>query len=157
MEFILPSGVVLTSFGPSFVPVLGFMDEIGVEDDNRYEAREYADDFYKEQTDSLLGARAPFTTRIKITGPADFTLNSVGIKVERDESQGGRRTAVWESDHPVSFFNVVGGRVGRAGAARARRSTTIPAIPTTSTRCSQSLDAARKYFSDGFILTPGTS
>ena len=112
MEFILPSGVVLTSFRPSFVPVLGFSEQVGIEDDNRYEPREYADDFYKGQTDSMLGARAPFTTRIKLTGPADFTLNSVGIKVE-DTVEGGRRTAVWESDHPVSFFNVVGGQVGR--------------------------------------------
>ena len=44
--------------------------------------KEYPDDFYEGQTDSFLGARAPFTTRIKITGPAEFTINSVGIKTD---------------------------------------------------------------------------
>ena len=57
MEFILPSGVVLTSFDLSIVPALGFIDEIGIEDDNRTEAKEYTDDFYEGQTDSFLGSR----------------------------------------------------------------------------------------------------
>ena len=34
-EFLLPSGVVLTSFGPSFLPVVGFGEGIGVDDKNR--------------------------------------------------------------------------------------------------------------------------
>ena len=109
MEFILPSGVVLTSLHPSIVPTLGFGDQIGIEDDNRVEAKEYTDDFYEGQTDSFVGTRSPFTTRVKITGPAGFTLNSVGIKTA-DTEDAGRRTVVWESDHPVSFFNVVAGR-----------------------------------------------
>ncbi len=110
MEFILPAGVVLTSFRPSFVPTLGFNPEIGVDDENQAEAREYSDDFFEGQTESLLGTRAPFSTRIKITGPADFTLNSVGIKTA-DTVTADRRTVVWESDHPVTFFNVVAGRL----------------------------------------------
>ncbi|HMF38535.1 MAG TPA: hypothetical protein VKF17_17980 [Isosphaeraceae bacterium] len=43
MEFILPSGVVLTSLHLSVVPTLGFSDQIGIEDDNRVEAKEYTD------------------------------------------------------------------------------------------------------------------
>ena len=35
MEFILPGGVVLTSFGPSFVPEVGYLEQVGVDDDNR--------------------------------------------------------------------------------------------------------------------------
>src|SRR5262249_54083512 len=34
-EFILPSGVVLTSFGPQIVPAIGFLDAIGVDEDNK--------------------------------------------------------------------------------------------------------------------------
>ena len=108
-QFILPSAVVLTSFRPSFVPVLGFLDSIGIDDDNRQDSREYPDDFYEGQTDSFMGYRTPFSTKITITGPAEFTINSVGIKTS-DAVQDGRRTVVWESDHPVSFFNVVAGR-----------------------------------------------
>ncbi len=109
MEFILPSAVVLTSFRPSIVPVLGFSDAVGIDDDNRQDSKEYRDDFYEGQTDSFVGTRAPFTTEITVTGPADFTINSVGTKTA-DTVKDGRRTVVWESDHPVSFFNVIAGR-----------------------------------------------
>src|SRR5262249_51834071 len=96
-EVILPSGVVLPSFNPSFAPVVGFVEQLGVDDENKYESKEYPDDYYKGQTESFAGARMPFTTRVKITGPADFRYNSVGT-LTRDEVSGGRRTAVWESD-----------------------------------------------------------
>ena len=109
MEFILPSAVVLTSFRPTIVPMLGYMEEAGIDDENRHDPKEYRDDFYKGQTDSFVGTRAPFTTKITITGPADFTINSVGTKTA-DTVKEGRRTVVWESDHPVSFFNVIAGR-----------------------------------------------
>ncbi len=66
-------------------------------------------DYYKGHTDSFVGTRVPFTTRVKITGPADFTMNSVGVKTE-ETVNGNRRTVVWESDHPVSFYNIVAGR-----------------------------------------------
>ena len=109
MEFILPSAVVLTSFRPTIVPILGYMEEAGIDDENRHDPKEYRDDFYKGQTDSFVGTRAPFTTKITIAGPADFTINSVGTKTA-DTVKEGRRTVIWESDHPVSFFNVIAGR-----------------------------------------------
>jgi hypothetical protein len=152
MEFTLPSGVVITSFRPNIVPVLGYIEEIGVEDDNRSEPREYADDFYKEQTDSMLGARAAFTTRIKVTGPAAFTLNSVGTKIE-EAVAGNRRTAVWESDHPVSFFNVV---AGKWDVKRGEGTAVFyhPGHPYNVDEILGSLDAARKYFSTWFHPYP---
>lgn len=110
MELILPSGVVLTSFSPSFVPVIGYDETIGIkEGENDYEPRLYPDDYYLGKTDAFLGLNRSFRTRIKITGPADFTWSSVGTKVS-ETVQDGRRTAVWVSDRPVRFFNVVGGR-----------------------------------------------
>src|SRR5207244_2870165 len=36
-EFILPAAVVLTTFGSSFVPALGYREDIGIDDENRYE------------------------------------------------------------------------------------------------------------------------
>ena len=44
--------------------------------------------------------RTPFSTRIRITGPSSFTLNSVGTKIEDTEKEG-RRTVVWVSEHQV--------------------------------------------------------
>ncbi len=152
MEFILPSSVVLTSFRPSIVPVLGYVEEVGIDDDNRHDAKEYRDDFYEGQTDSFLGARTPYTTKITITGPAEFTLNSVGTKTA-ETTAGGRRTVVWESDHPVSFFNVVAGRwqvergQGTAVYYHSAHRYNIAEIR-------ESLDAARRYYSEWFYPFP---
>jgi len=108
-EFILPSGVVLTSFQPSFAPVLGYIEEVGVDEDNRYEPRSYPPDWYEQTLKPAFGAQAPFTTHISVSGPEELTLNSVGTLVS-DTVDNGRRVSVWESDHPVRFFNVVAGK-----------------------------------------------
>jgi len=152
MEFILPSAVVLTSFYGSIAPLLGYFEEVGIDDENRHEPKEYRDDFYKGQTDSLLGARAPFTTKITITGPADFTFNSVGTQTA-DTVKDGRRTVVWESDHPVSLYNVIAGRwqVERgAGTAIYYNA----AHPYNIAEMRESLDAARRYYSEWFYPYP---
>ena len=104
------------------------LDSVGIDDENRHDSKEYPDDFYEGQTDSFIGCRTPFTTRITITGPAEFTLNSVGTKTE-DSVQDGRRTVVWESEHPVSFFNVVAGPMGgRAGRGDGRVLSSRPSL-----------------------------
>ncbi|MEY2715614.1 MAG: hypothetical protein RIT24_1957, partial [Planctomycetota bacterium] len=48
-EFILPSGVVLTSFSPSFLPVVGFVEGVGIDTENRRDAREYPLDHWKSR------------------------------------------------------------------------------------------------------------
>ena len=105
----LPSGVVLTSFEPGFAPVLGYQEEIGIDDDNRYESRVYPDNFFEGITEPLFGSATAFTTRIKVTAPEAYTVNSVGSLVS-DCVESGRRTVVWASDQPVRFFNVIAGR-----------------------------------------------
>jgi len=151
-EFILPSAVVLTSFRPTIVPIFGYAEEAGIDDENRHDPKEYRDDYYKGQTDSFVGTRAPFTTKITITGPADFTINSVGTKTA-DTVADGRRTVVWESDHPVSFFNVVAGRwqvergEGTAVYYDAAHRYNVAEIR-------ESLDAARRYYSEWFYPYP---
>ncbi len=151
-EFILPSAVVLTSFRPAIVPVLGFLDSIGIDDDNRQDSREYPDDFYLGQTDSFMGYRTPFSTKITITGPAEFTINSVGIKTS-DDVQDGRRTVVWESDHPVSFFNVIAGR----WAVEHGDGTAVfyhPGHRYNVAEMREALDAAHRHFSRWFFPYP---
>jgi ABC-2 type transport system permease protein len=152
-EFILPSGVVLTSFLPSFTPVIGYMEEIGVKkDENDYEPRVYPDDFYLGKTDALFGLGRPFTTRIAITAPAEYTFNSVGTKVS-DKLEGGRRAVVWKSDYPVRFFNVVGGR----WAVRRGHGTAIFHHPGHAYNVGEmvaALDAARRWYSAWFRPFP---
>jgi ABC-2 type transport system permease protein len=152
-EFILPSGVVLTAFTPSFSPVVGYMEEIGRKDDeNDYEPRVYPDDFYKGRTEVSFGAGHPFTTRIAVTGPADFAFNSVGSQVS-DTVKRGKRTVVWKSDYPVRLFNVVGGRWD----VRRGRGTAIyyhPGHRYNVDEMSGALDAARRYYSEWFKPFP---
>jgi len=42
-----------------------------------------------------------------VEGPADWKLNVVGVERESTVADGRRRT-VWETEHPVRFFNIVG-------------------------------------------------
>ena len=151
-EFILPSGVVLTSFGPSFAPQLGFTEEIGIDDDNRYEPREYPADYYRQVLEPAAGSGAPFTVRLKVTAPAEYTVNGVGTKLS-EETEGDHRTVVWQSDYPVRFFNVVAGR----WTLRRGEDTSIyyyPGHPYNVAAMGQALDAARRYYSEWFYPFP---
>ncbi len=151
-EFILPAATVLTSFQPSFAPVLGYLEDVGVDDDNRYESRVYPDNFYEGITEPLFGSATAFTTRIKITAPEEYTLNSVGTLVS-DTVADGRRTAVWQSDQPMRFFNVVAGR----WAVRRGKDTLIyyhPEHTYNIDEMSEALDAARRYYSEWFYPYP---
>jgi ABC-2 type transport system permease protein len=152
-EFILPSGVVLTSFEPSFAPVVGYMQEIGIkEHENDYEPRVYPDDFYVGRTHIAFGAGHSFPTRIAVTGPADYTFNSVGTRVS-ETVKDGRRTVVWKSDYPVRFFNVVGGR----WSVRRGHGTAIFYHPGHTYNIDEmigTLDAARRYYSAWFRPFP---
>ena len=151
-EFILPSGVVLTSFRPTMAPLLGFQEGVGVDKDNSYDSKEYPDDFYVGRTKSAFGVDRPFTTHIEVTGPAGYTLNSVGTLVS-DTADGDRHTAVWVSDRPVTFFNVVAGRWD----VRDGEGTRIfyhPAHRVNVEEMGEALDAARKYYSEWFMPFP---
>jgi ABC-2 type transport system permease protein len=151
-EFILGGGVVLTSFGPSFVPMLGFADSVGVDEDNRSDAKDYADDYYVGQTDSAFGTNTPYTTNIRVTVPEGWRANSVGT-LTSDEAHDGQHTFTWTSDHPVTFFNVVAGHWSeRKGAG-----TTIyyhPAHTYNIEEMGRALDAARKHYSEWFYPFP---
>jgi ABC-2 type transport system permease protein len=152
MEFIVPSAAVLTSFQPTIVPVLGYSETVGIEEENQYDSKEYRDDYYKGQTDSFVGTRAPFTTRIEVTGPADFMINSVGTK-SADSVKDGRRTVVWESDHPVNFFNVIAGRwIVKRGDGTALYYDR--AHPYNVDEMLEALNAARRDFSEWFYPFP---
>ncbi len=107
-EFILPSGLAATGRNPDFVPVVGFLPDVGVDEDNRYEPRLHPRNFHEGLTRGDLD-RSPFTHLLRITAPADFTVNSTGILAGVEE-RGERRTWTWESDYPVRVFNVIAGR-----------------------------------------------
>lgn len=154
-EFILNSGVVLTSFSPSFVPLIGFSEQIGVTKENSYEAREYPDDFHLGLTKSFVQTNGgiPYHVRATISGPAEYTYNCVGTRI-RDEVQGERRTTVWETEHPVAFFNVV---AGKWAVKEGKHDTVIyyhPEHAYNIEEMSRTLDAARVHYSEWFAPYP---
>ena len=152
-QFILESGIVLGSFGPSLVPTPGYSASIGVDEDNSYDSRDYADDFYVGETEPLFGwGGRPFTARMAFTVPEDFTANGVGRLVS-DRTVDGRRTMVWETDHPVGFFNVVAARY----AVKEGDGTALyyhPEHDYNVEEMSSALDAARRYYSEWFYPFP---
>ncbi|MCZ6597376.1 MAG: M1 family aminopeptidase [Planctomycetota bacterium] len=151
-EFILASGVVLTSFRPTFVPLVGFQEHTGVDEDNRYDSREYPDDFHAGETPALFGPDAPFPVRIRVTAPEAYTMNSVGV-LQDEVVRDGRCTRTWESDHPVRFFNVVGG----LWDVRHGEGTAVYHHPTHTYNLDEmiaALDGARRYYSEWFHPFP---
>lgn len=151
-EFVLPSGVVLTGFTPSFMPVLGFMEDVGETKENKTEPRRYSRDYWKGMTRAGYGATAWFPARIAVTGPADYTLNSVGVCTS-NTVKNGWRTQVWETDHPVKILNVVCGR----WQVKKGSGTTIYYNPVHGYNVdvmSATLDAARRWYSEWFLPYP---
>jgi ABC-type transport system involved in multi-copper enzyme maturation permease subunit len=151
-EFVLPGGVVLTSFTPSFVPVVGFMEGLGVDEENRYEPREYPDDFHLGPTPSGFGVDVPYPVDVTVRGPAEYAYNSVGVMVS-DAVEGSTRTTRWRSDRPVLFFNVVAGR----WAEHADDGTRIFHAPEHAANVeamSAALVAARRWYGEWFSPYP---
>ena len=151
-EFVLPSGVVLTGFRPTFVPVLGFMEDVGETKDNRTEGRQYPRDYWKGITRAGYGATSWFPARVTVTGPEAYTLNGPGVCTSNTVKDGWR-TQVWQTDHPIKILNVIAGR----WKTRQGNGTTIyydPVHPYNIEEMFQTLDAARKYYSEWFLPYP---
>ena len=151
-EFIISSGVVLTSFSNSFLPTVGFSSERGVDPKHPLEAKVFPNDFYVGKTRPGFGSQRPYPVRTRITGPARLDYHGVGVKVEEAVADG-RRTVVWESDEPVNFFNVVGADWsvwrgdGTAIYHHARHGYNLEEMGIA-------LDASRKYYSEWFYPFP---
>ena len=151
-EFIVPSGVVMTSFGPQWFPMVGYDGNIGVDDENKAEPKQYPDDFYEGVTPAAFGGGLPMTVRMTITTPADFTANGVGERVS-EEVNDGRKITVWKTDHPVMAFNIVAGRyLVKRGQGTALYYDARHGFNTE--EMSGALDAARKYFGEWFATFP---
>jgi len=149
-SFILPSGVLLSP--EDITPILGFQQGIGIDKGNKTRPKEFTGKWYDGVTPSLFGNDTDFTTRIRITGPADYIYNSVGVKVE-DKLDGKKRSVLWVSDHPVLWFNVVVGRWKmQQGAGTAIYY--YPGHAYNVKEMGEALDASRKYYSEWFCPFP---
>src|SRR5262249_9672422 len=100
MEYVVPSGVVLTGYSATaFDPLLGYQPEVGVEKDKTKAApREYPADYWRRV---LPGAMPQFSgwvnTHIRVTGPARLQHNVTGVRVS-ERVENGKRITEWRSD-----------------------------------------------------------
>jgi hypothetical protein len=147
-EFILPSGVVLTSFSPSFMPAVGFQEGVGV--DHRYatDPKEPLPDDWKKQTDPAFGSAWGFDVTLQVTGPEEWTLNCVGIPGE-PVVKDGRKTVTWTTDVPVRFFNIAGGPLERLDGTGSSIFHS-PRHPWNLKTMSEALDASRELYGKWF-------
>lgn len=155
-EFVLPSGVVLTSFSPTFLPVPGFVAGIGVDDKNSRDAKEYPLDHWKQQVDPAFGPAWSTDVRLTIEGPASWVLNGCGVEESSEAIGDGRQRVVWQTEHPVRFFNIIGGPLKAAPG----RQTTVyfdPRTPHNVPSMVRSLDAARRLYGEWFAEYPWTN
>jgi ABC-2 type transport system permease protein len=112
MEFVLPSGAVLTGFSDvALGPYVGYRADVGVEKDkNDSDPRDYPADYWHRELPGLMPMFDGWAdTHIRVTSPAAFQHNATGVMVA-DRVTGGTRTTDWRSDAPVRAFNVVIGK-----------------------------------------------
>ncbi|MEM8964027.1 MAG: M1 family aminopeptidase, partial [Acidobacteriota bacterium] len=151
-QFILPSGVLLNGRNPEFVPVLGFVDDLGVDDDNRFEPWDAPANRHLGIVDGDQD-RSWFDHRLRITAPADFTVNATGVKVA-ETVKDGRKTVVWNADYPVRVFNII---AGRWDVAEGEENTAVfhhPEHDLNVPGMLEALDGALRYYSEWFHPYP---
>jgi ABC-type transport system involved in multi-copper enzyme maturation permease subunit len=146
-EFLLESGTALTGRNPWFVPVLGFVETIGVDEKNRYEPRDPGPKYYEGITEAGID-RSLLNTRIRLDVPEDYIATSMGV-LKNQEVKNGRRILLWESDYPLRVFNVVAGRWTYKDG-KTSRIYYLPAHPYNVDSMLSGLDGARKYYSEWF-------
>jgi len=151
-EFITKSGVVLTSFGTSFLPTPYFEEDRGQDEDNQTDPREFEDGHWLGVTEPAFGGGAHYPVRTRITGPSDYAYHAVGIKKE-ESLEDGQYTVVWESDQPVNFFNVVAGKwdVWKGDGVEIHYH---PDHDYNIEEMGEALEGSRKYFSEWFYEYP---
>lgn len=151
-QFVLPSGVVLTGRYPDFVPVVGYLESLGIDDENRYEPEDAPLERHLGLVDGDAD-RSWFDCRLRITAPADMTVNATGIKVGETVA-GDRKTVIWESDYPIRVFNIV---AGRWDVAEGEEGTAVYYHPDHSANVGvmlEAMDGARRHYSEWFHPYP---
>ncbi|MEM6703751.1 MAG: ABC transporter permease [Acidobacteriota bacterium] len=150
--FILPTGVVLHAFEPTFLPLPGFLDGYGVDEENSFEPRDFPNNHFKEILAPAIGLPMPFTTDIEVTAPEKYTVNSVGT-LAGQSTKDGYTTWTWKSDYPVKLVNIVAGeweverRDGTALFYHRDHTYNVEEM-------SEALASAKRYYSEWFYPYP---
>lgn len=151
-EFILPAGTVLTSFGPTFLPEMGYVDGVGMDPERTPEPRRVGPDDWRKVTKTAFGTGGHTVMKATIRLPEDYRANMPGVCVA-DTVADGVRTMRWETDHPVMAVNVVAGRWQESRG----KSTVIWHLPEHGFNVPvmlEALDGAHEWYSKWFWPYP---
>ena len=149
--FILPAGVLLSTRG-DFLPVPGFVEDAGLDAEDRPVPAAFPDGSVPASARPDIQRSFPFTTRVEVSAPSAYTVNTVGVKTA-EWTAAGRTTAVWESDAPVAALNVIAGR----WEVRRRDGTAVffhPGHEANVDQILRTLAAARARYSEWFHPYP---
>jgi ABC-2 type transport system permease protein len=151
-EFILPAGVVLNSFSASMLPLVGWVDGVGVDPEDAVEPRRPRPDEWRECTKAGFGNGGTMTVRARVTVPDGYRAHCPGV-LERDTVQDGWRTMEWRTDQPVRFFNVV---AGDWQETRGERTSIwhLASHPYNIESMKEALDASHRWYSEWFYPYP---
>ncbi len=150
-QFILPAGVALSTLRGEFLPAPGFVEGIGIDENNRPDPAEVPDDFWRGRLAPIGNVRG-YTTHVTVTAPSAYTVTSVGERTAEQTSEG-RKTVVWESTHPVTTLVVLAGRWD----VRQQEGNAVYYHPAHGRNVDDMLDAmtlARSRFSEWFYPYP---
>ena len=155
MEFILPSSVVLTSFRPSIVPVLGYVEEVGIDDDNRHDAKDTATISTRDKpTHSSVPAR-PIQPRSRSPVRPSSLSTRWGPRPRRrppeDAAPSSGRATIRLA------FSMSSRADGRSSAGKARRCIITRPIVTTSPRSASRSTPRDATTRSGSTPSPGRS
>lgn len=155
-EFILPSGVLLTTLGSDFLPLPGFLADRGVSFENRAEKAADPPGLWRLELPPINGNRRPFTSRIEVDLPAGYRSSATGERVEQREHEG-RLREIWRSDHPVRFLSLAAGRWQEKSDVSEQGKTAVlyhHAHPYNADEMLSTLVAARRFYSEFFYPYP---
>jgi len=151
-EFIIRSAVLLNSFGPSFLPMVGFVDGVGQDPDRVPEPKRPGPDDWKKITKTAFGTGGETTMVAVVRIPEEFRANMPGICTV-DTVADGVRTMHWQSDHPIMAINLAAGRWEESRG----RSTVIWHLPQHGFNVPamlEALDGAHEWYSKWFWPYP---
>ncbi len=152
-QFVFPAAVVLTQFEADFVPRVGFLEDVGIDKDNRHEPRDYPEDFYAGTTRAAFGGGQPFPARVRVTVPSGWDAHAVGTLDARTE-RGDRVTYAWSTEHPVNFVNIIASPSWKVRRGHGTAIYYFPQHPYNIDSMTVALDAARRYYSEWFTPFP---
>ncbi|MEM6784972.1 MAG: M1 family aminopeptidase [Bacteroidota bacterium] len=149
-HFLLPEGVLLSTYRGEFVPVPGVIEGLGAPEPSA--PRDYPDGWWQDSLATIDALAPPFTARLEVTAPQGYTVTSEGTRTDSTATTS-HTTVVWETDYPVRALNLMAGRWDEAARPFEDGTNAVYHHPSHAYHVEAMLDAmalARTHYADWF-------